>query len=189
MADNQQIQDTKILGNFGTATPFVSIFNGEGNPIIDSKSGLPIGMLTTDFEYIYDETKDDSATIQMETDNPDLVSSTELAHKMPLRLQWGWIFPDGSRNIGPVRRVMIKDHEIEFTPEGTKITLKCVCASSLLKDKPATYFQENNNFEGYVNNLLKGNIAIKFSTYEAKPIVHRSVVMKVNNAENNQRSR
>ena len=44
----------------GTGTPYLAIFNTSGQPIMDDKNGLPIGMLVTSFKYVYEEEKEKS---------------------------------------------------------------------------------------------------------------------------------
>ena len=140
----------------GTGTPYLAVFNNLGEPIVDSSSGLPIGMLMTDFEYNYNEEKSDVGEFTLETDNPDLISHPALDFYMGLMLQWGWIYPNGGFYCSPVRQVVITEHKVDFTETGVKIRITFSDSSVLLKNQPADYYNSAAGFEAYVKDMLKG---------------------------------
>lgn len=140
----------------GTGTPYLAVFNNLGEPIVDSSSGLPIGMLMTDFEYNYKEEKSDVGEFTLETDNPDLISHPALDFYMGLMLQWGWIYPNGGFYCSPVRQVVITEHKVDFTETGVKIRITFSDSSVLLKNQPADYYNSAAGFEAYVKDMLKG---------------------------------
>lgn len=131
------MKDTPSMLPDGAGTPYVTVFDETGAPIIDPISGLNIGALTSSFEYIYQEDDPDEGKMVIECNNPDLVSHDKLADMMHLQLQWGWIYPDGSVHYSNVRHVMVSGREVTFGPQGTIFTLKFASAGLLLKDNPS----------------------------------------------------
>lgn len=148
--------DSAAVLQDGTGTPYLAVFNNLGEPIVDSSSGLPIGMLMTDFEYNYNEEKSDVGEFTLETDNPDLISHPALDFYMGLMLQWGWIYPNGGFYCSPVRQVVITEHNVDFTETGVKIRIVFSDSSVLLKNQPADYYNSAAGFEAYVKDMLKG---------------------------------
>lgn len=119
------------------AMPYIALFDQKGDPIIHPISGLPLGMYITDFSYTYEEDEDDVASITIETDDLDVNSLKEFKNKTPLIVQWGYIFPDGSKEVSQPRKVIIRDDEFDASESGDKYTFKCTDAFSLVKTQPA----------------------------------------------------
>ena len=177
-------QDSKPVLQKGMATPYLAIFNSQLSVIRDPKSGLPIGSLVTLFEYTYDEEKVDKGKIELETDNPDLIALTELSYGQGLQLQWGYIYPDGRNYCGPVRKVIITDNQVTFSPQGVKITLEFSDASVLLKNTPSNYYDNTKGFVEYVKDLCRGlPIGLALVDYNEVDSVRPAVAKKVVDAE------
>lgn len=157
------MEDSSKIIPDGTATPYLAVFNGMGKPIYDPSVNIPIGMLTTNFTYVYDEENDDTFEITIETDNPNLIDLPELGSQMPLQLQWGWIYPDGSSNSGPVRRVVIRDSSIYFTENGVRVVIKGTDAFSLTKVSPSNL--EDKTFVKWLENNINGKYGINIVDY------------------------
>lgn len=149
-------QDSPTILQNGTGTPYLAIFNGQGQPIIDPKNNLPIGMFMTSFEYIYDEEDVDGGSFNIDTDNPDLAALEALDYYRPLILQWGYIYPSNQAYIGPLRKVMITGREVNFNETGTHITIQFSDASVILKNMPARYFENTSGFLKYIEDILLG---------------------------------
>lgn len=167
----------------GTGTPYLAIFNGSGKPIYCQKHQLPIGIFVKSFEYVYEEDKEDTGEIHIETDNPDLIDHVDLQYYSTLLLQWGYIYTDGSYLCGPPRKVIIIGHSINFTSVGVTISLKLADIGILLKTVPANYYNNMGGFEDYIKDLLDGHILgkismIDYSNLESKviPMVAERVV-------------
>ena len=165
----------------GFATPYIAIFNSQLSVIRDPQNNMPIGTFVTHFEYTYDEEKTDSGKIELETNNPDLISLTELSYGMGLQLQWGYIYADGSGYYSPVRKVIIVNTDVNFSATGVKITLEVSDSSILLKNTPSNYFDNTKGFVKYVEDLCKGvPIGIALVDYNEqstiKPVVAQKVV-------------
>lgn len=180
MAEFQLKPDSRPMLPKGTGTPYLAIFNAQQAVIRDPKNNLPLGTFVTDFEYVYDEEKSDKGKIQLETDNPDLISLTELDYYQGLQLQWGWIYPDHTGVFGPVRRVIITGQSIEFTSKGVRITLEISDAATVLKNTPANHFDNTKGFIKYMEDLCKGMpIGIALIDYNQYHTVKTKVAQKV----------
>lgn len=160
------MEDSKPIIPQGTATPYLGIFDIQGKPIIDTKSQLPIGMLTTSFVYEYNEEKSDTFEITIECDNPDIIDLPSLGNQMPLQLQWGWIYPDGTSNSGPVRKVVIRDSDLTLGSNGIKLTIKGTDAFDLTKNNPSDL--EDKTFVQWVKNNISGRYTLEIIDYSKK---------------------
>ena len=61
------------MSQYGTATPYLAIFNSEGMPVMNPITGIPLGAYITNFTYKYDEEKENQANLTFDTGNPDTV--------------------------------------------------------------------------------------------------------------------
>lgn len=156
MSDVNIYPDNEPILHKGTSTPYLAIFDGNGKPIMDEVNNLPIGMLCTSWEYNFNEEDVDDGEFELQTNNPDLAGIDALKYKMPLRLQWGHIYPDGSSVSSQLMLVMIIAKKVEFTPEGTIINIKFSDPSVLSKLEPAAYNPEAKNLLEGFNGMLKG---------------------------------
>ena len=172
------LPDSPTVLQNGTGTPYLAIFNGSQQPIMDSKNNLPIGVFVTSFEYSYIEEDCDEGKIFIETDNPDLVALDELDYYRPLQLQWGYIFPSKLTYVGPIRKVMITGREVTFDESGTHITLTVSDASVILKNISAKYFN-TGGFVEYLTDILNGNgIGIIMRDYREVPMTQQVVLQQ-----------
>ena len=172
------IDSDPILPN-GTGTPYLAIFDGDGAPIIDEKLGLPIGMLLDNFIYEYTEEKEDSGSFVITTDNSDLPSNPKLAYQMPLKLQWGWIYPDGSYISGPIRKVIVIGSSSSFTSNGVTLEIKFADASILLKQSPAVYFSRDAEFYQDLIKICEGQtIGVEMLDYTTIPATEKVILRR-----------
>jgi hypothetical protein len=146
------MDEAKQMMDQGTGTPFVTLFDGNSQPIMDKKNNLPLGMFVTGFTYEYDEEDGDKADIDIETDNINLLDQPEFGEKMPLLLQWGHVLPTGEIKASPVRKVIIRDTEWEGREAGVRITIKCSDILALLKNQPAS--RADDSFEKWLETLM-----------------------------------
>lgn len=133
----KRMNDTRSMLPDGQGTPYVAIFDGTEAPIIDPLSGLNIGALVNSFEYNYQEDDPDDGKFTIQCNNPELPGHQKLADNMDLKLQWGWIYPDGSVLFSPLRSVMITGREVTFGKDGTELTIEFGSAGILLKNSPS----------------------------------------------------
>lgn len=184
MAEFEIKPDSEAILPHGAGVPYLAIFNSQLSVIRDPKSDLPLGSFVTNFEYVYEEAKVDKGKIVLEIDNPDIVALTELGYQQGLQLQWGWIYADGASYCGPVRKVIITGHDIEFGPQGVKFTIEVSDSSVLLKNAPSSYYDNTKGFVEYVKDLCKGlPIGITLIDYNAKNTVTPVVAKRVEEAE------
>ena len=187
MADNVQEEsnitlqpDSNPVLYEGMATPYLAIFDGGQQPIMDDLTQLPIGVYVTNFEYNYDEDDDDNGNFTMECNNPDLVAHPSFKYKMPLCLQWGYIYPKGDSFIGPLRKVIVIGNESEFTETGVKITINFASASILAKNFPAKYYDRAKGILDYLTPLLKGGpVSVSANNFQQEVTYTKVVFQKV----------
>lgn len=131
----QKIVNRPILYQ-GTGTPYVALFNQIGMPIINTATGIPLGAYIHTFSYKTDESKENLCTIQLSTGNPITVDNTSIQEGNSIIIQWGYIFPDASSISSDPISLKIRDMDILFDDNGTKITLKCVDKSGKIRQMP-----------------------------------------------------
>lgn len=120
----------------GTATPYLAIFNEIGMPVNNSSTGFPLGAYIHNFSYKTDESKENLCTVILTTGDPTSVDNEDIQEGKTLMLQWGYIYPDASSISSPLLIVKIRDMDITFDDQGTKITLKCVDRSAKIRQIP-----------------------------------------------------
>lgn len=176
--------DSNTVLQHGTATPYVGVFNSQNSVIRDPKNGLPLGTFVTDFQYVYEEEKADHGQLLIDTDNPDLISLSELGYQQGLILQWGYIYPDQSSYIGPVRKVVITGMKTGFTATGVHITLEFTDAASLLKNSPSQHYDCTRGFIEYVKDLCKGiPIGLAIVDCASTQVLTQKVAHRINTNE------
>lgn len=122
--------------NSNVAMPYLAIFGQDGMPVNNPITGIPLGVYISNFNYKYDEEKENQVSITLDTGNPDTVDIPELQEGRTIILQWGYIYPDGSHESSPMKTIKVKDLNCKFDSTGTHITLKCVDGVSSLRHTP-----------------------------------------------------
>lgn len=181
MSDTVKIpkSDSNPTLHKGTGTPYLAIFDGGKSAIIDPLNNLPIGVFVTSFQYDYEEGKEDSGRIIIETNNTNLISLKSLQYMMPLFLQWGWIYSDSTSKSGPLKKVLIVGYDVNFTPSGVRIQIDFADCSVLLKNMPPDFTKQAKGFEQYLISCLKGiPTGITFIDYDITREVRDRVVAK-----------
>lgn len=145
----------------GTGTPYVAIFDSDGNPIICPLNNMPIGMFVTKFNYKYVEEGADTAEITIQTNNINIADHSALQYLMPIKLQWGWLYHNRGSESSPVRTVVVKDISLRFSPEGVTMDLDLSDSSFLLKGTAANYnavgaASISKNLESVIQDILNG---------------------------------
>ena len=120
----------------GTGTPYLAIFDNRGMPVMNPLTGIPLGAYISNFSYKYDEEKENQASLTIDTGDPDTVDITALQEGATLYLQWGYIYPDGSSQSGPVKSIKVKDLNCKFNSTGTHITIICIDGVVSLRHLP-----------------------------------------------------
>ena len=75
-----------ILYN-GTAMPYLALFDSLGMPVMNTVTGIPLGAYISKFTYMYDEEKENLATLVFDTGDPDTVDIPELQEGSVIFLQ------------------------------------------------------------------------------------------------------
>lgn len=164
---------TKPVLYNGIGTPYLAIFTGDGDPIMDELNDLPIGMEVESFNYKYTEGKGDSGKFVIVTNNPGIVDHPNLQFKMPLLLQWGWLLPNTQEGAefkcSPPRLVNIKGHEISFTPQGTKFTIEFADGKMFLEAEPSQYVYNETKHLEFFGALAGGRMNVVVKVFDTKP--------------------
>lgn len=148
------------MSQYGTATPYLAIFNDMGIPVKNPITGIPIGAYISNFTYKYDEEKENQASLTFDTGNPDTVDIEDLQSGKTLFLQWGYVFPDGSFISGPVKSIKVKDFNCVLDSTGTHSTIKCVDGVVELRHlpphRPSAEDDDEDGISSMVNYLDRG---------------------------------
>lgn len=75
----------------GTGTPYLAIFDNQGIPVMNPLTGIPLGAYISSWSYVYDEEKENLATITIDTGNPDTVD-VEALQEIEISFYSGDIF-------------------------------------------------------------------------------------------------
>lgn len=162
------MEDSKSILVNGNGTPYLAIFDGTGSPIMDEFNDLPIGMEVENFDYKYTEGKGDKGKFTIITNFVGIVDHPSLQFKMPLLIQWGWIFSDSSFKSGPVRLVNIKNHQVEFTPDGVKFTIEFADAKMFLEAEPSKFVGSKLEYLDVFSELASGRMPLTVIQYAEK---------------------
>ena len=148
------------MSSYGTATPYLAIFNEEGSPVMNTITGIPLGAYISSFTYKYDEEKENQAMLTFDTGNPDTVDIKELQEGKTIYLQWGYVFPDGSFLSGPIKSIKVKDFNCTFDSTGTHATIVCIDGVVALRHlpphRPSAEDDDNDGISSMVDFLDHG---------------------------------
>lgn len=144
----------------GVGTPYVALFNGSGQPLIDRVSGIPLSVFATSFNFEQKEGETKEVEITLKVPNGSIIDSREIGPYSPIKVKWGWIYPDGTYTYGPLWNLMVTGREISFTPQAIDISLKLSDRTILYKNAPSE-FPDNfaTNIE-LLKKLLVGKEAV-----------------------------
>ena len=123
----------------GVGTPYVALFNGSGQPLIDRVSGIPLSVFATSFNFEQKEGETKEVEITLKVPNGSIIDSREIGPYSPIKVKWGWIYPDGTYTYGPLWNLMVTGREISFTPQAVDISLKLSDRTILYKNAPSEF--------------------------------------------------
>lgn len=152
----------------GMGAPYVALFDEIGKPVINALTGLPIGAYIDKFSYKTEEGEENLCTLEISTGNPATVDDESLQEGSTLIIQWGYIFPDASSSSGEPVSLKIRDVDILFSDQGTKMTLKCVDKSAKIRQVPiwVPTPEEETSLKDYMDNGLGCNMGIVIERFE-----------------------
>lgn len=120
----QELSDTPNTLIYGRGTPYVGIFDENGNPIIEPQSQNSLGELCTDFTYTSVEQGMDTADITIQCSNPNLLALPSLHYRSILILQWGYIpLYSGDSLYSSIKQMVILKRETVFNDNGVTVNL------------------------------------------------------------------
>lgn len=125
------------MSMYGTATPYIALFDSSGVPIKNPLTNIPLGAYISKFSFKYDEEKENNCSLTFDTGNPDTIDIDAFKEGRTLNIQWGYIYSNGTSYSGPLRGLKIKDVNAVFDNLGTHITLKCIDATVELRTLPS----------------------------------------------------
>ena len=141
-----------ILYN-GTAMPYLALFDSLGMPVMNTITGIPLGAYISKFTYMYDEEKENLATLVFDTGDPDTVDIPELQEGSVIFLQWGYVYPDGQ---------FISDST------GTHVTIKCIDSVGDLRFQPPYTYSDlpQYKFSKFIEEGCNNNTGIIIELFQ-----------------------
>ena len=178
------LEDSAPVLENGTGTPYIALFKTNGSPIYEPFNNQPIGTFIVDFEYIYEEEKEDHGKIELILNNPSIVDMPELDYYRSVQLQWGYIFSSKKPFVGPVRTVLITNRNFKFGPQGLNATIEFSDASALLRSRGVHSSKTNVSFLDYLEGAVKGSqVGITVLDYSQSETHRPMVVQRIGNPE------
>lgn len=120
----------------GTAMPYLAVFDNTGMPVSNPLTGIPLGAYISNFFYLYDEEKENQASITFDVDDPQVLDTTVIKEGVSIILQWGYIYSDGSSISCRPMGITIRDLDCKFDSVGVHVTMICIDNTSYLRSTP-----------------------------------------------------
>ena len=140
--------------------PFVWVFDNNGSPIfVKDEYGRDVNLnyLICNFKYKYDEENDDECKIKIRVVKQEQLNNRVFNIDNKLKVQWGYILPQGKILKSPLRLVCIRDKEKDYKADGITLELICTDAISYLKNIRSTMVSDHDNFGAWLREILNGN--------------------------------
>lgn len=152
----------------GTGTPYLAIFNDTGMPIMNTLTGIPLGAYISSFSYKTEESKENLGTLNFSTGNPNTVDISEIQEGKTIIIQWGYIFSGGTSISSKPYNLKIRDIDVSFDDSGTKVTLKCVDATNVIRQMPIYVPdpEQETTFLDFLNQGLGRGLGIIIEKFE-----------------------
>lgn len=140
----------------GTGTPYVTFFNGSGIVLTDLVTGLPVGTFVTSFKFEQKEGETKEVSITLKVPTQFAIRGSDIAPYAPIKVKWGWIYPDGTYTYGPLWNLVVVGMEVSYTPTAIDINLKLNDRTILLKNSPVSISNEFLENWELIKQLLMG---------------------------------
>lgn len=153
---------------YGTATPYVALFNEGGEPILNPLTGIALGAYMTSFNFKSGEKEEDNCIMVFDTGDPDTADVEGIQEGDTITIQWGYIYPDGTFQCSKPHDVQIKTVEMVFDDQGTHLALHCKDGVSNLRYSlpyKATG-DENETFLNFLDNGMGQNRGIIIEMFD-----------------------
>lgn len=171
----------------GTGTPYIALYDGSNKPIIDLYSRLPIGVFATSFKFVQEEGKTKEAEIVLKVPHRFAVDSKNISSYAPIKIVYGWIYPDSTYTFSPSWNLMVIGREVSYTPSGVDITLKLSDKTTLYKNAPSAFPDNLDTNIDIIKKLLVGKEAVFLQLVDYQSLyteVKYGVAEKENTKEN-----
>lgn len=109
----------------GTGTPYLALFQEDGNPILNPITGIALGAYISKFVFKSSDEKEDACVLTFDTGDPNTVDIEAIQEGKIINVQWGYIYSNASHNSSKVHGLEIKQLEMVFDDRGTHVTLHC----------------------------------------------------------------
>lgn len=139
----------------GQAAVLVRIFNADDTLVIDG---------ITRFSYVFSERTDDASFITIETDNRDLVDSSDIQETKQLKLVWGYM----GDTIFQKRIVYIWDIKVDYNEQNIRIELECYCKAAFMRLSSAKDVFQVADVDELAQQYAKA-YGLDYSTENVKP--------------------
>lgn len=156
-----------ILQN-GVGMPYLSLFDSMGMPVMNPITGIPLGAYISKFSYMYNEEKENMATLTFDTGDPDTVDIEALQEGSNIFLQWGYIYPNGQSVSGPIKSIKIRDLNCLFDSTGTHVTIKCLDSVGDLRFQPPYTYCDlpQYSFSKFIEEGCNNNTGVIIEMFE-----------------------
>lgn len=108
---------------YGTATPYIAIFDENGSPIVNPLTNIALGAYVNSFKFASGDETEDGLKMSIVTGNPDTADVPEIQEGRIIQIQFGYIYPDKTFKSSKVHRLKIKELEVIFNDKGTHIQI------------------------------------------------------------------
>ena len=153
------MSNAKQILRHGYGYPRFWLYNKLGEEVViadvyNSVPDIPIASFITDFEYTFDEENDDECKISFQFLIPSQIDHEIFQEDIVLRVQWGYILPDGEIIKANIRTVAIRDIAPSYSENGIKLVLSCTDLVSYLKNVRGNFASDSNNFVDWLQEIL-----------------------------------
>lgn len=168
MAKQLPVSGTTSILYKGTATPYLAIFDGQGNPFRHPLTGVPLGAYISKFSYKFDLKKKNECVVTFDCGDPDIVGESSFKAESKIILQWGYIYSNGSSVSCEPVILYIRDYNVEFNDSGVHSSLVCLDIKEEIRRqlpfKPNG--DTNKTLDKYLENGCDENIPIIIEKFE-----------------------
>ena len=179
MADNSQV----LVNGFGM--PYVWIFNSRDEIVqIKDERGedKPLNSFVEYFKYRYDEENDDECVIKIGLIHTWQMNSPYFNEDVALKVQWGYILPDGRIVKSAKRTIAIRYKNPDYKSTGIQLELIGTDLVSYLRNVKSNKTSDTDLLEEYIAEIIGGQF-VATKTIKGKTKVISRYTGKINKGE------
>ena len=154
--------------SYGTATPYIALFNAFYEPIMNPLTNIPLGAYMSRFTYTFDQEHENVCEATFDTGDPSTADIEELQEGYEMGVQFGYIYPDGTYKSSKLHILKIKELDYTFDDRGTHITVRMRdSANDLRATEPYRPSGDDYTFKKFLDEGMgfdRGIIIEKFDT-------------------------